>query len=263
MVIPSLCIEKYRTCKLYSDFCVHKSGLSLSNLKTISINEPNAFKEILRVFRSENPIVLVQLPAVFALFAPPNPAGVAALNKGKSRLPGKNYGSAVGSLSKYFSNFAPDAMPPTIRSGDQLRFIEGAFLHVQFTNPDFNSSTIRNGTHLGLVMPEGVHRKLYTMLEMLMQADADPNLYNGKHYTAPICTSANLSGQGSITELGKAIEFGEAREIPLFVSYNQMNEDKGSFPIFSFSGEKVSILRKGPGLERIRKQFPPEFQFSE
>lgn len=217
----------------------------------------------MRVFRSENPIVLIQLPAVFALFAPPNRAGVAALDNGKARLPGKNYGSAVGSLSKYFSNFAPNALPPTIRSGDQLQFIEGAFLHVRFTNPEFNSSTIRNGTHLGLVMPEGVHRKLFTMLEMLMQADADPNLYNGKHYTAPICTSANLSGQGSITELEKAIEFAESREIPLFVTYNHMNDEKGSFPIFSFNGEKVSIMRKGPDLNRIRQQFPPEFQFIE
>ena len=80
---------------------------------------------------------------------------------------------------------------------------------------------------------------------------------------AKICTSANLSGQGSITELEKAIEFGEAREIPLFVSHNNMNDEKGSFPIFSFNGEKVSILRKGPGLNRIRQQFPPEFQFIE
>lgn len=233
------------------------------NLKTISIHQPNAFKEILRVFRSDNPIVLIQLPAVFALYAPPNPAGVAALDRGKSRLPGKNYGSSVGSLSKYFSNFAAGAMPPTIRSGEQLRFLEGAFLHISFTDPDFNSSTIRNGTHLGLLMPDGVHRKLFTMLEMLMQADADPSLYNGKHYTAPICTSANVSGQGSITELGKAIDFGESRDIPLFVSYNQMNEEKGSFPIFSFNGNRVNILRNGPGLNRIRNQFPPEFQFTE
>lgn len=232
-------------------------------MKTISIYQPNAFRDILRVFRSENPVVLIQLPAVFALFAPPNQAGVTALDKSKSRLPGKNYGSAVGSLSKYFSNFATDALHPSIRSGDQLRFIEGSFVHVRFTDTNFNSATIRNGTHLGLIMPEGVHRKLYTMLEMLMQADAELKLYNGKHYTAPICTSANVSGQGSITELDKAIEFGKARDIPLFISYSEMNEDKGSFPIFSFNCENVSILRKGPGMERIRKQFPPEFKFVE
>ncbi len=217
----------------------------------------------MRIFRSENPIVMVQLPAVFALFAPPNSRGVKALDEGKSRLPGKNYGSAIGSLSKYFSNFAPNALPPSIKAGSQLSFMEGSFLHTKFTDETFNSSTIRNGTHLGLIMPDGVHRKLYTMLEMLMQADAQSDLYNGKHFTAPICTSANLSGDplGSITTIDRALAFGESRDIPLFIAYDGMAADRGSFPIFSVDGSKVKIVRKGPGQDRIRAGFPPEFEF--
>ena len=206
---------------------------------------------------------MVQLPAVFALFAPPNSKGVQGLNLAKSRLPGKNYGSAIGSLSKYFSNFAPNALPPSIKAGSQLSFLDGSFIHVRFTDDGFNSPTIRNGTHLGLIMPDGVHRKLYTMLEMLMQADAQSDLYNGKHFTAPICTSANLSGDplGSITTIDRALAFGESRDIPLFIAYDGMAADRGSFPIFSVDGSKVKIVRKGPGQDRIRAGFPPEFEF--
>jgi hypothetical protein len=208
---------------------------------------------------------MVQLPAVFALFAPPNRKGVQRLNLAKSRLPEKNYGSAIGSLSKYFSNFAPNALPSSIKAGSQLSFLDGSFIHVRFTDDGFNSPTIRNGTHLGLIMPDGVHRKLYTMLEMLMQAEAEPDLYNGKHLTTPICTSANMSGDplGTITSIDRAMAFGKDREIPLFVSFNGMVEEKGSFPIFSMDGGKVKILRNGPGLERIRAGFPPEFQFED
>jgi hypothetical protein len=208
---------------------------------------------------------MIQLPAVFALFAPPNRKGVKALDKGKSRLPGKNYGSAIGSLSKYFTNFAPNALSPSIKSGSQLSFMNGSFIHVRFTDDSFNSPTIRNGTHLGLLMHDGAHRKLFSMLEMLLQAEAEPELYNGKHLTAPICTSANVSGDplGTITTLDRAMEFGNDRDIPLFVSFNEMVEDRGSFPIFSLDGRDVKILRKGPGLERIRSDFPPEFQFKD
>jgi hypothetical protein len=206
---------------------------------------------------------MVQLPAVFALFAPPNRKGVKALDAGKSRIPGKNYGSAIGSLSKYFSNFAPNALPSSIKMGSQLSFLDGSFIHVRFTDDGFNSPTIRNGTHLGLIMPDGVHRKLYTMLEMLMQAEAEPDLYNGKHFTAPICTSANLSGDplGSITTMERAFAFVESRDIPLFLTYDGMSDDRGSFPIFSVDGSKVKIIRNGPGQDRIRAGFPPEFEF--
>ena len=133
----------------------------------------------------------------------------------------------------------------------------GAFLRVRFREPSFDSSTVRAGTHQGVLLG-GIHRALFRhMEEAFLDLPADP-IWAGRNYCAPLCTSANESGHadGSIVDLDKALAFAEANGIGLVLTTRQAAAERGSYPIFGFTRDRVSVHREGPALARFKARVP-------
>jgi len=227
-------------------------------MREISIEDSSLNVEVLAVFRSENPVFMLRMPAVFVLMAPPTELGIDALHRTKNRLLGKNYGTAIGRVERFFELANKEHLPPFIRSADDLNKFTGSFIRFRIGDTAFNSDLVCNGTHQGVLIEEGAHRSLFTTLEDFCLEMAEPHLFEGKIYPAPLCTSANISGDvlGSITNLERALAFGRDRALPLFVNSNLVDEAKGSYPIFAITKNKISIERNGPGEQRIHVQIP-------
>lgn len=234
------------------------------NRREIHISEPTAIPAVIEALRSNNPRVMLQMPTVHTLIAPPTQAGIQALNSTKNRLPAKNYGSAIGSLSRFHALGDPDRLPNEFKNAESLRLLEGAFIRLKVTNPHFNSTAIRGGTHQGLLLPQGPHRALLSELEEALHSVAEPELFAGKTYSAPLCTSANLSGDplGSITDESRARDFFNTQEIPLWIRCDSATGEAGSYPIFAFDGNQGSIERDGPGRREIQARLPASIRFS-
>lgn len=226
----------------------------------LDIHHAEAQSALMRVMHSDYPVAVVQFPAVFALLAPSTPLGVEALNDSKQRLNGKHYGSAIGSL-KDFAALADKAyLPSAFHSDiDSMRALEGAFIRLKVTQPDFGSAAVTRGTHQGLLLPEGPHRKLFCMIEQEFQMQSGNPLFDGARYFAPLCTSANISGDtaGSILDFERAMAFAEQRNLQLLItSSNTAAQESGSYPIFAFEQNTVRIMRHGPSQERILHALP-------
>src|SRR3712207_8942598 len=56
------------------------------------------FRSVIDTLRHD--VVMLQMPTVFTLLAPPNSQGVEWLNRAKIRQPNKNYGTVLGSLER-------------------------------------------------------------------------------------------------------------------------------------------------------------------
>jgi tRNA A37 threonylcarbamoyladenosine synthetase subunit TsaC/SUA5/YrdC len=95
-------------------------------------------------------------------------------------------------------------------------------------------------------------------VEAELKVVAEPGLFGGHTFAAPLCTSANMSGDpnGSITEWDRAYEFAVDRRVPLVVRCDSTQELLGSYPIFWLQRERVRIDRVGPGMEEIKAALP-------
>ena len=202
--------------------------------------------------------ILVQLPRVFALLAAPTCKGAQQLDATKIRLAGKHYGTAIGSLTKFVAQAQPECLPAEFNRCDQFRRLTGSFIRLQFHPETIQSTTIRNGTHQGLLL-DGDLRSLVKGLESCFETEAPERIWNYRNYGAPLCTSCNLSGDagGSITAFEKAYQFGKARGIQLLITSTAAAGEKGSYPILGFEPHQVRIHREGPGLARITETIPP------
>jgi len=234
------------------------------NRREIHISEPSAIPAVIEVLRSSNPRVMLQMPTVQTLIAPSTQAGVQALNSTKNRLPSKNYGSAIGSVSQFHALGDPEHLPSEFKNAESLSLLEGAFIRLKVADPQDNSTAIRGGTHQGLLLPRGPHRTLLSELEEALRSLAEPGLFAGKTYSAPLCTSANLSGDplGSITDESRAQEFFHSQEIPLWIRCDTATGEAGSYPILAFDGNYCSIERDGPGRREIQARLPASIRFS-
>ncbi|MBC3787181.1 hypothetical protein [Spirosoma utsteinense] len=201
--------------------------------------------------------ILVQLPRVFALLAAPTRKGAQQLDATKVRLAGKHYGTAIGSLAKFVAQAQPGGLPAEFSRCDQFRVLTGSFVRLQFHPQTFQSITIRNGTHQGLILG-GDLRSLFKGLEASFDLNPAEQMWNQRNYNAPLCTSCNLSGdaQGSITEYEKAYRFGKARGIEILITGVGSTGEKGSYPILGIEPHGVRIHRVGPGLARIKERIP-------
>ena len=228
-------------------------------MKRIHIEEPGAIETIIEWVRHE--AVMLQLPSVYSLAAAPTARGVEQLNLLKNRLSGKNYGTVMGRVDRFLGQAQTDAMPKYFREFDRLEELDGAFVRTAFASNDFNSAVIRNGTHQSLIL-DGIHRKLFVQAEENLSDMMDLDLWGGCEMTSLICTSANLSGDplGSITDRKRAEAFALERGIGLFVTCEQDTNSAGSYPIFEFSGNEVSVQRDGPGLDRLMTRIPSSIQ---
>lgn len=221
----------------------------------IHISQPGAADMIVKAIHHHP--VLIQLPSVFALMASPTTEGAYQLDACKMRLEGKNYGTAIGSLHRFLEQAQPGALPAQFNSTGQFSGMTGSFIRMRFREKTFHSKSIRSGTHQGLLL-NGALRGLFRRIENSFCQYPPDEIWNGRNYNAPLCTSCNISGHpdGSITTLAKAIQFARGRNIPFIVTATAGAGEKGSYPVFGFAEDGVHIHREGPGLERFKERIP-------
>jgi hypothetical protein len=202
-------------------------------------------------------VVMVQMPTVFVLLAPPNTDGVGWLNRTKTRLPRKNYGTALGDLGRFYGMATPGTLPSELDSLEGMTRLTGAFIRISVAPDAFNSAMVRGGTHQGLLL-EGPHRELFKAVEAGLEPVAEPAIVGGHRFAAPLCTSANVSGHpdGSITTWERARAFGLERSVPLVVRCEPEPDRVGSYPIFWLQRDRVRLEREGPGLAELMAALP-------
>lgn len=201
--------------------------------------------------------VLVQFPTVFVLLAAPTAQGAQQLDATKTRLPGKNYGTAIGSLAKFVAQAQAELLPEDFNCCAHFEALTGTFIRLPFHDENIHSSTLRNGTHQGLLL-DGLYQALFSRLEESFASNRPEAMWNYKNYGAPLCTSCNVSGdpEGSIIAYDKALGFAQTRNIRLFLTCPEPSSEKGSYPIFGFQKDTVRIHREGPGLETFKAKIP-------
>lgn len=201
--------------------------------------------------------VMLQMPTVFTLIAPPNEQGAAWLDAAKTRLPNKNYGSVLGELAGFRKMARPGSVPPELDSLGAMQIFKGAFVPISVASEDTHTPMVRSGTHQGLLL-EGPHRTLVRGIEKGLAPVAQPSMFGGHRFSAPLCTSANISGypEGSIVDEGKARAFAQARGIGLWVRCHRDEGTLGSYPIFWLRPGRISVEREGPGVQALRAALP-------
>jgi len=263
-----------------------KVNSKISSLPVI-LDAPIGLEQVVdacwNVFQSENPVVMLELPGVYGLIAPGTRLGVEALDRTKSRLPGKTYGSVIGRIQSFCHLVEPGALPSElIQEPALLERMSGAFIRANISNRvDQRSAVIAHGTHQGLLLPQGAMSAFFVRLEERLEqkqreshsrADEDWSslgLFGGKNHSAILATSANLSGDplGSITDENRARDFVMQNRISLWIHKKALESEstvhsteKGSFPILEVHGGLAWVRREGPGLSRILKQLPTSIQ---
>ena len=224
-------------------------------MREVQLGEPGTVDAVIETLRHD--IVMVQMPTVFVLLAPPNSDGVARLDRTKLRLPNKNYGTALGELSSFYAMATPGTLPPELDSVAGLQRLSGAFIRFAVAPGDYNSPMVRNGTAQGLLL-EGPHRELFRAVEASFADVVEPAIVGGHRFAAPLCTSANISGHpdGSIVSWERAHAFGMQRNIPLVVRCEPEPGLVGSYPIFWLKRDRVTIERDGPRREELVATLP-------
>jgi hypothetical protein len=202
--------------------------------------------------------VLLQLPQVYTLIAPSTSSGAASLDAMKRRLPGKNYGTAVGDLRSFWEMIRLDDLPPGVDSALVLEATQDVFYRCQVGDESMNTKAVRGGSHQTLVLG-GVARELMREIEAAFEGDEERALFCGHSFSAPLITSCNVSGDplGSITDEDRAMEFIRQRGVGLWVRCPEEVSESGSFPILDLGADGIRIGREGPGLDRILRSMPP------
>jgi len=223
-------------------------------MKTLQLADPTALSAAAAVLVGPQPVLMLELPTVFALVAPPTAAGAAALDAAKRRMPGKTYGSLIGSLDRFRQLARTASLPPWLRAPGALQVFEGGFMRVQVGESGARTPTVSEGTHQGLLLEDGPHRAFVCLLEARLRELAEPEMFCGGRCAAPLATSANWSGDpdGSITEWGPARAFAQAVGLPLVIRCEPVGSSSGSYPIFQLGPHGVSLERPGPRDAQIR-----------
>jgi len=222
-------------------------------MKEIFSSDENLIDEICIVFKSDNPVFIFEFSGVYGLIAANSIEGVNAINAAKIRLPNKFYSTVFGTdailkNAKHSKLFDLKAQ--------LLEIFEGSFIRFEIENLTTTNPLICNGTHQVLIKRPS-YRDLFNNLEIELSKLLTPSPYfSFKHY-APICSSANISGDvaGSIISKQKALEFAKSRNIKLFVHSKLNALQQGSYPVFSIDENlRVKIERKGLNDEMILKK---------
>jgi tRNA A37 threonylcarbamoyladenosine synthetase subunit TsaC/SUA5/YrdC len=210
----------------------------------LELSAPNVADVALGVLRSERPVLMLEMSSVYALVAPATALGARALDSAKERLPGKTYGSIIGSLVAFHGLALQARLPSGFGESERIGVAP----------PEVSTPVVRQGSHQGLLFPEGdPQRQLAIALEAGLAELAEPELFGGLRCSAPLCSSANLSGDpaGSITDEARAAEFARERGVKLWLRGASDPSARGSYPIFQLEAEGVTVARDGPGRERI------------
>ncbi len=229
-----------------------------SDLSVVPLTDSAADDLLLEAFGREP--VLVQLPTVFAIFAPATVAGARSLDRCKQRLPGKYYGVIVGDGRTFFE-LAPDEplSRHLLEPSDESRIdavrrdLHGSFLRIRIAGDDVHTPVICAGQLQGLLL-SGPLAETMRLMERLTEPMPD-KLFGPAHrnYHAPIGSSCNMSGDpaGSISDLDRAVAFARDRGVRLCLTHPGTSGE-GSQPIFGLSGTHIDTHRDGPGADHLR-----------
>lgn len=228
-------------------------------MREIEIQESGCAEAVIAALRQN--VVMIQLPSVFALLAAPNADGVRWLNAAKSRLPNKTYSSCIGEVQRFYDMVMPGSLPPELDSVDALRSLTGAILRVTVAPEEFNSVTVRAGTHQALLL-DGPHGELFNAIEAGLRDAVEPELFAGRTVSAPLGSSANISGHpdGSITTWERAWAFGKERGVPLVVRCEFADDRQASPTILALLRDRVTVERAGPHPEQLLSRLPPRLR---
>ena len=228
-------------------------------VEVIELMDPRADVHIARHF-GRTPI-LVQLPTVFAIVAPPTHQGARLLDRCKERLPGKFYSVLIGDLSRFLRLSSGTPLSDyLLRSGapDRLRSFKNdlcsTFIRTPVADRTRSSRIICDGTLQGLILGGVLEQKMRWMEELSASL---PNKLLGAEqgrYCAPIASSCNMSGDpaGSITDFDRALDFANRRGVGLML-VNRAARNGGSNPIFGIQNNRVETFRDGPGVSEKRR----------
>ena len=227
-------------------------------VEVIELTDPSADAHIARHF-GRTPI-LVQLPTVFAIVAPPTHQGAQLLDRCKNRLPGKFYSVLIGDLQRFLHLSSGTPLSDyLLQSGgpDRVRTFKNdlcsTFIRTPVASKTCSSKMICNGTLQGLILGGILERKMRWMEEL--SASLPDKILDTEqgHYCAPIASSCNMSGDpaGSITDFDRALAFAKSRGVELVLT-NRAARDGGSNPIFGIQNDRVETFRDGPGVSKKR-----------
>jgi hypothetical protein len=222
-------------------------------MRHINLTDHDAIAQITHVFQSDFPVVILEFPNVFGLMAPHSLKGARCLDKIKDRLPNKCYGSFLGDAN-LFRNLLTDNQLETF---DFLKKdIIGTFIRFPLKYPAKNEGVTYENTHQVLLENTILNHFMMRIDLAMRQVNSCSDFY-AYNYQSPIITSLNMSGSpdGAITNLEDAIQFGEARDIPLFVHTHMLSKPLGSYPIFSFNEiNELTCERDGIKKDELQQQ---------
>ena len=189
------------------------------------------------------------------------------LNRTKARLPGKWYTSVLGDIPSLLRCVDPMSLPAELL-GDGGRIFDDAFsgtiVRVQFAPSHINTPVVMDGSHQAYIFSKGKYRELFTAVEAALRDESNEELFGGQKYGSCIASSANLSGEPSITERTAAVEFARQRGIRVLLTDRSLVarpvELMGSHPIFALTRQEVRVVRKGHLIEEVAKKLPPHLQ---
>jgi tRNA A37 threonylcarbamoyladenosine synthetase subunit TsaC/SUA5/YrdC len=213
-------------------------------MKELYSSDDNFIAEVCDLFKTKYPVFIFEFSGVYGLIAANSFQGVKALDVAKNRLPHKFYSSVLGS-QEILSFAKPNKLVELKES--LIETFEGSFIRFVVDKKESNNALISNGTHQ-ILIKRLFYRNVFKLLENGLSKFMEPSPYFSFNCFAPICSSANISGDiaGSITSKQRALEFAKARNIKLFIHSKLNTLEQGSYPVFSIDENlNVKIERKG------------------
>lgn len=212
-------------------------------MKEINLFDSNFAESVAKVFKSDNPIIILEFTGTYGLVAPNSNIGTKSLDYAKTRLDNKYYGSILGNYEA-FRKILPPHLEPNIE--EIIEIFKGAFVRFDVENKSSNSKVIKDGRHQVLIENPDFRKQIELVELMLMKLHSESDFFL-ENYQGLLCSSANISGDanGAITDLEQALEFGRSRAVALFVHSGLLIKNLGSYPSFYLGEEEITIERKG------------------
>jgi hypothetical protein len=212
-------------------------------MKEINLRDQNFVACVNEVFSSDNPIIILEFTGTYGLVAPNTISGTRCLDKTKSRLDGKYYGSILGNCEA-LRKILPHHLEPNLE--EIIKIFKGAFIRFDVQSKSANCKVIKDKRHQVLIENPDFRKQIEKIELLLMEKHPSSDFFI-ENYQGLLCTSANISGDanGAITNLEQAIEFGKSRGVELIVHSGLLIKNHGSYPSFYLGEEEITIERKG------------------
>ena len=212
-------------------------------MKEINLKDDNFAEIVEGVFKSDNPVIILEFSGNYGLVSPNSLLGTSTLDNSKTRLDGKYYGSILGNFDA-IRKILPSHIESNLK--DFISIFERAFIRFDVDAKNTNSKVVKDGRHQVLIENPAFRKRIELVELKMMEGHPTSDFFN-VNYQGLLCTSANISGDpnGAITDLDKVIEFGKNKGIELLVHSGLMKQKIGSYPSFYIGKEDISIERKG------------------